>query len=131
MIGILLIMHEPLANAFMATAAHMFEGKQERIEAIDIKADQDLNDVNQMASQAIARLDDGSGVLVLTDVLGGTPSNCCHRLTTQGRVEVIAGVSLPMLLRAITYRQNDLETVIEKALSGGKSGAVRVDSCCG
>ncbi len=130
MIGILLIMHEPLANAFMATASHMFEGKQERFEAIDVKADQDLNDVNQIASEAIARLDDGSGVLVLTDVLGGTPSNCCHRLTTHGRVEVIAGVSLPMLLRAITYRENDLETVIEKALSGGKSGAVRMDSCC-
>lgn len=123
-------MHEPLANAFMATASHMFEGRQERIEAIDVKADQDLNDVNQMASQAIARLDDGSGVLVLTDVLGGTPSNCCHRLTTRGRIEVIAGVSLPMLLRAITYRQNNLEMVVEKALSGGKSGAVRVDSCC-
>ena len=128
MIGILLIMHEPLANAFMATASHMFEGKQERIEAIDVRADQDLSDINLMACQAIARLDDGSGVLVLTDVLGGTPSNCCHRLATVGRVEVIAGISLPMLLRAITYRENDLETVIEKALSGGKSGAVRMDT---
>lgn len=105
MIGILLIMHEPLANAFMATASHMFEGAQDRMEAIDVRADQDLNDVNLLASQAIARLDDGSGVLVLTDVLGGTPSNCCHRLTSHGRIEVIAGVSLPMLLRAINYRE--------------------------
>jgi PTS system ascorbate-specific IIA component len=129
MIGILLIMHEPLANAFMATASHMFEGRQERIEAIDVRADQDPGDLNRIALQAIARLDDGSGVLVLTDVLGGTPSNCCHQLTAQGRVEVIAGVSLPMLLRAITYRERDLETVIEKALSGGKSGAVRMDNC--
>ncbi|MDR0934193.1 MAG: PTS sugar transporter subunit IIA [Burkholderiaceae bacterium] len=128
MIGILLIMHEPLANAFMATAAHMFEGPQERIEAIDVRADQDLNDLNSRASQAVTRLDDGSGVLVLTDVLGGTPSNCSCRLTMKGRVEVIAGVSLPMLLRAITYRQNDLETVIEKALSGGKSGAIRIEN---
>ena len=130
MIGILLIMHDPLAHAFMATAAHMLEGKQERIEAIDVRADQDLNDIDRLASQAVARLDDGSGVLVLTDMLGGTPSNCCHRLTTLGRVEVIAGVSLPMLLRAITYRENNLETVIEKALSGGKSGAVRINDCC-
>lgn len=128
MIGILLIMHEPLANAFMATASHMFEGAQERIEAIDVHADQDIEDIGRMASQAIARLDDGSGVLVLTDVLGGTPSNCCHRLAAPGRIEVIAGVSLPMLLRAITYRREDLETVVEKALSGGKSGAVRMDN---
>jgi PTS system ascorbate-specific IIA component len=130
MIGILLIMHEPLAHAFMKTAAHMFDGGQERFEAIDVRPDQDLSDLNMMASQAIARLDNGSGVLVLTDVLGGTPSNCCHQLTTRGRVEVIAGVSLPMLLRAITYRQSDLETVIEKALSGGKSGAIRMDNSC-
>ena len=120
-------MHDPLADAFMATASHMFEGKQERIEAINVKADQDLNEVHLNARQAIQRLDDGSGVLVLTDVLGATPCNCCCQLTVQGHVQVIAGVSLPMLLRAITYRHNDLETVIEKALSGGKSGVVRVD----
>ena len=82
-----------------------------------------------MALDAIGRLDDGSGVLVLTDVLGGTPSNCCHQLGTEHRVQVIAGVSLPMLLRAITYRKSDLETVIERALSGGKNGAVRIDPC--
>jgi len=129
MVGILLLMHAPLAQAFMATAAHMFEGQHERIEAIDVSADQDTADVNAIATQAIARLDDGSGVLVLTDVMGGTPSNCCHLLAAHGRVEVIAGVSLPMLLRAITYRQNDLDTVMEKALAGGKSGAVRIDHC--
>ena len=132
MVGILLIMHEPLGHAFLSTAAHMFDGAHERLEAIDVKADQDLNDVNMLAIQAISRLDDGSGVLVLTDMIGGTPSNCCFELTltAQGRVEVIAGVSLPMLLRAITYRENDLETVIEKALTGGKTGAVRMNDCC-
>lgn len=119
-------MHEPLANAFMATAVHMFEGGHERIEAIDIKADQDLADINLMVCQAVARLDSGSGVLILTDVLGGTPSNCCHCLADQDKVGIIAGASLPLFLRAITYRNNDLETVIEKALSGGKNGVVRV-----
>ena len=113
----------------MATAAHMFEGHHEGIEAIDVKADQDLGDVNAVAKAAIARLDDGSGVLVLTDVMGGTPSNCCHRLAVHGRVEVIAGVSLPMLLRAITYRDTNLDTVIEKVLAGGKTGAVWIEHC--
>ena len=121
-------MHEPLANAFMATASHMFAGAQEKIEAIDVYADQEPEEVVRIASQVIARLDDGSGVLVLTDVLGGTPSNCCRRLAEPGRVEVIAGVSLPMLLRAITYRHDDMETLVQKALSGGKSGAVRMDN---
>ena len=129
MVGILLLMHEPLAEAFMTTAMHLFEGEQERIEASNVKADQDICDISRMAMDAIGRLDDGSGVLVLTDVLGGTPSNCCHQLSTEHKVQVIAGVSLPMLLRAITYRKSDLETVIEKALSGGKNGAVRIDPC--
>jgi len=129
MVGILLITHAPLGHAFISTASHMFSGQQERIEAIDVIADQDPCEINALAMAAIARLDDGSGVLVMTDVMGGTPSNCCHVLTTAGRVEVIAGVNLPMLLRAITYRDNDLDTVVEKALSGAKTGAVKVDHC--
>lgn len=129
MIGILLITHAPLGNAFLTTASHMFSGQQERIEVIDVLADQDPCEVNDLALKAIARLDDGSGVLVMTDMMGGTPSNCCHTLSMAGHVEVIAGISLPMLLRAITYRQNDLETVVEKALSGARTGAVKVASC--
>ena len=129
MVGILLITHAPLGTAFITTASHMFSGQQERVEAIDVIADQDPCEINALAMAAIARLDDGSGVLVMTDVMGGTPSNCCHVLTMAGRVEVIAGVNLPMLLRAITYRDNDLDTVVEKALSGAKTGAVKVDHC--
>jgi PTS system mannose-specific IIA component len=78
MIGILLITHAPLGQAFVATAAHMFSGKQERIEVIDVQADQDPSEVNALAIEAITRIDDGSGVLVMTDVMGGTPSNCCR-----------------------------------------------------
>lgn len=66
MVGILLLMHEPLADAFMTTAMHLFEGEQGRIEAIDVKPDQDICEVNGIAIEAIRRLDDGSGVLVLT-----------------------------------------------------------------
>ena len=129
MIGILLITHAPLGNAFIATASHMFSQRLERIDAIDVQADQDPGEVNALAIKAISRMDDGSGVLVMTDIMGGTPSNCCHTLTVAGQVEVIAGISLPMLLRAITYRDNDLQTVVEKALSGAKSGAVKVEQC--
>jgi mannose PTS system EIIA component len=129
MIGILLITHAPLGQAFVDTVSHMFSGKQERIEVIDVQADQDPVEVNALAIEAIARIDDGSGVLVMTDVMGGTPSNCCHMLTVAGHVEVIAGISLPMLLRAITYRENDLNTVVEKAISGARNGAVKIEQC--
>jgi PTS system ascorbate-specific IIA component len=106
----------------------VFRGPTERLEAIDVIADQDLAEVQQLAAAAIKRLDGGDGVLVMTDVKGGTPSNCCDRLADAGRVEVIAGISLPMLLRAITYRRDTLDVVVEMALAGAQSGAVRVDN---
>lgn len=128
MVGILLLTHAPLGQAFIEAASHVFRGRPERIESVDVVADQDTGDVNRRAREVIARLDDGSGVLVITDVMGGTPSNCCHQLADPGRVEVIAGISLPMLLRAITYRNDTLDVVVEMALAGGQSGAVRVDN---
>ncbi len=128
MVGILLMTHAPLGQAFIAAVAHVFRGPTERFEAIDVTADQDVTEVNAAARTAIARLDDGSGVLVITDIKGGTPSNCCNTLADAGRIEVIAGISLPMLLRAITYRRDDLDVVVEMALAGGQGGAVRVDN---
>jgi mannose PTS system EIIA component len=128
MVGILLMTHAPLGEAFLAAVAHVFRGKVEHLEAIDVVADQDLGDVQSLAAAAIKRLDDGSGVLVITDVKGGTPANCCNRLADAGHVEVIAGISLPMLLRAITYRMDTLDVVVEMALAGAQSGAVRVDN---
>ncbi|WP_019142191.1 PTS sugar transporter subunit IIA [Noviherbaspirillum massiliense] len=127
MVGILLLTHAPLGNAFIEAAAHVFRGRPERLEAIDVSADQDPAQVNELARAAISRIDDGSGVLVITDVMGGTPSNCTRRLSDPGCVEVIAGISLPMLLRALTYRHDTLDVVVEMALAGGQSGAVRVD----
>ena len=128
MVGILLMTHAPLGQAFIAAVNHVFRGPTERLEAIDVVADQDLGEVQQLAAAAIKRLDEGDGVLVITDVKGGTPANCCNKLADAGRVEVIAGISLPMLLRAITYRRDTLDVVVEMALSGAQSGAVRVDN---
>jgi PTS system ascorbate-specific IIA component len=128
MIGILLLTHAPLGQAFIEAAAHVFRSRPERVEAIDVVADQDPLEIHLLASAAIARLDDGSGVLVITDVMGGTPSNCCNQLSLPGHIEVIAGISLPMLLRALTYRQDTLDVVVEMALAGGQNGAVRVDN---
>lgn len=128
MVGILLLTHAPLGQAFIEAATHVFRGRPERIEALDVIADQDTGEVKRLANEAIGRLDDGSGVLVITDVMGGTPSNCTLPLAQAGKVEVIAGISLPMLLRALTYRHDTLDVVVEMALAGGQGGAVRVDN---
>lgn len=128
MVGILLLTHAPLGQAFIEAATHVFRARPDKIEAIDVSADQDTAEVKRLAKAAIAGLDDGAGVLVITDVMGGTPSNCTLHLSHPGRVEVIAGISLPMLLRAITYRNDTLDVVVEMALVGGQSGVLRVDN---
>ncbi len=128
MVGILLLTHAPLGKAFIEAASHVFRGLPERLEAIDVVADQDTQEVKVEAQEAICRLDTGDGVLVITDVMGGTPSNCTLPLCQPGRIEVIAGISLPMLLRALTYRSASIDVVVEMALAGGQGGAVRVDN---
>ena len=128
MVGILLLTHAPLGQAFIDAATHVFRNRPERLEAIDVNADQDTAEVRRLASESICRIDDGSGVLVMTDVMGGTPSNCTLPLCEPGHVEVVAGISLPMLLRALTYRNDTIDVVVEMALAGGQNGAVRVDN---
>jgi PTS system mannose-specific IIA component len=112
----------------LQAAAHVFRGMPEHFEAIDVIADQNIDEVHSLARAAVARLNQGSGVLVITDVMGGTPSNCCRQLGEPDQVAVIAGISLPMLLRAITYRQDTLDVVVEMALTGGQNGAMRIDN---
>jgi PTS system ascorbate-specific IIA component len=128
MVGILLLTHAPLGQAFIDAATHVFRSRPERLEAIDVNADQDTAEVRRLAAEAICRIDDGSGVLVMTDVMGGTPSNCTLPLCQPGHIEVVAGISLPMLLRALTYRNDTVDVVVEMALAGGQNGAVRVDN---
>jgi len=128
MIGILLLTHAPLGQAFIDAVSHVFRGRPTQLEALDVRPDQDTDEVKNLARAAVIRLNSGMGVLVITDVMGGTPSNCTLPLSQPGQVEVIAGISLPMLLRAITYRNDSLDVVVDMALAGGQSGAVRVDN---
>jgi PTS system ascorbate-specific IIA component len=84
------------------------------------------------AQQMIKELDQGQGVLILSDIYGATPCNIVCKLLEPGRVEGIAGVNLPMLVRALTYRHEKLETLVEKALSGGREGVIHfTEEACG
>jgi PTS system ascorbate-specific IIA component len=74
----------------------------------------------------VARLEQGDGVVVLTDMYGGTPSNIASRLIDPGKVEAVAGVSLPMLVRALSYSSQPLEIVVSKAITGGLEGVLYI-----
>jgi PTS system ascorbate-specific IIA component len=129
MLGLLLVTHAPLGGAFLQAVQHVYHFMPECLEAIDVVADQDLGQVQDLVKQAIHRLNSGSGVLIMTDVMGGTPSNCCGKVHEAVPVAIISGVNLPMLLRAISYREKELNVVAEMAIAGGQLGAMRIDVC--
>ena len=126
MIGILIIAHGTLGDSLIHCANHVFGGPQPRLQQFGVAVQDDPGRLLAQVREIIEGLDDGSGVLVLTDMYGATPSNIACRLIEPGRVDCVAGVNLPMLVRAITYRNDPLEAVAEKAFSGGHDGVVHV-----
>lgn len=132
MIGVLVIAHAPLAGALTQAAAHVYTCAPERaarqLRAFDVAADADPEQALAQARALAAEIDDGDGVLVLTDVFGATPANIAGRLLAPGRVAVIAGANLPMLLRALCYRDGSLAEIVDKALAGGAQGVLQVAS---
>ena len=95
---------------------------------LDVASSADLTRTVARARELVHEVDSGEGVLVLTDVFGATPGNVATQLAEAGRVAVIAGVNLPMLLRAVCYRGEGLAEVAEKALAGGQQGMLKVDT---
>jgi PTS system mannose-specific IIA component len=98
MIGLVLVTHGRLAQEFVVAMEHVV-GAQERIETVCIGPEDDMEERRADIAKAIAAVDAGQGVIVLTDLFGGTPSNLAISLMETGRIEVIAGINLPMLLR--------------------------------
>ena len=98
MIGLVLVTHGRLAEQFVTAMEHVV-GKQERVATICIEADDDMELRRGHIAEAIVQVDDGNGVILLTDLFGGTPSNLAISLMEAGRIEVIAGINLPMLIR--------------------------------
>ncbi|WP_448657785.1 PTS sugar transporter subunit IIA [Sphingomonas sp. CJ99] len=98
MIGLVLVTHGRLAEEFVRAMEHVV-GTQERILPISIGPDDDMEERRADIARAIETVDGGKGVIVLTDLFGGTPSNLAISLMEQGRIEVIAGINLPMLIR--------------------------------
>jgi len=126
MIGILLITHCNLGESLLQCASHVLNGHPARTARLGVAPQDDPLALQPVAEGLVAAVDEGDGVLVLTDIVGGTPANVAARLIRPGRVEVVAGVNLPMLLRALTYRDKDMPTLLGRALSGGCDGVVHV-----
>lgn len=126
MIGILLITHGTFGEALIQNVCHVLNKRPPLIAQLGVAAQDDPLDVLPLARLLLNEVDGGKGVLVMTDIYGASPANLVLKLLEPGRVEGVAGVSLPMLLRAITYRNKGMETMMAKAISGGRDGVMNM-----
>lgn len=124
MIGILLITHGALGEALVQNACHILNKRPLLLTQLGVAAQDDPLVVLPLAQRMLELVDDGDGVLVMTDIYGATPANVASKLLKPGRVEGVAGLSLPMLLRALTYRETGMENLVAKAIGGARDGAL-------
>ena len=120
MIGMVLVTHGRLASEFVAALEHVV-GAQVQIAAVCIGPDDDMEERRQEILRCIADVDGGDGAVVLTDMFGGTPSNLAISVMDRGKIEVIAGVNLPMLIKLASLRQNEkLDRAVLGAQEAGR-----------
>ena len=126
MIGIFLITHGSLGESLVQCACHVLNKRPLQITQLGVSGQDDPLDAFPLAQDMMKLVDTGEGVLLLTDIYGATPSNIALKLLQPGRVEGVAGVNLPMLLRALTYREKDMATLVTKTVSGGRDGVLQM-----
>ena len=126
--AILIIAHAPLAHALRSCALHVFPDCDAHVAAIDVQPNLPPEETLSMARIAMSQLagDNISCILVLADIFGATPSNVAQRLVDGVKSRLITGVNLPMLLRAVSYRNEPLDALVSRAVIGGTQGVMQV-----
>ena len=120
MIGIVLVTHGKLAEEFRHAVEHVV-GPQKFIETVSIGPEDDMDQRRQDILEAVSRAEDGQGVIILTDMFGGTPSNLAISVMDSGRIEVIAGVNLPMLIKLAGVRgDQNMDKALAEASEAGR-----------
>lgn len=129
MVGILLVTHNGLGDSLVDCVKHVMGSVPPNLKALSVLASDDPQRKEAEGRVLIEQLDSGKGVLILCDVFGATPSNIALRLQQPGRVEGVAGVNLPMLLRvAVCSRDRPLDEMAQRALDGGRECIVSMNS---
>jgi PTS system ascorbate-specific IIA component len=127
MIGILIVAHDTLGDSLVRAVTHVLGARPPQFEALGVTATDDPMLLLPQARETVQRLDSGDGVVIFSDIYGATPCNLACKLLEPGHVEGVAGVNLPMLVRAFTYRTRGLDTMMKKAVSGGCDGVLHID----
>ncbi|MFY9329016.1 MAG: PTS fructose transporter subunit IIA [Georgfuchsia sp.] len=126
MIGLFLITHTTYGESLIQCACHVLNKRPPQVAQLGVAVQDDPLDLLPLARDMIKLVDSGEGVLIMTDVYGATPANIAMKLLEPGRIEGLAGVNLPMLIRALTYRDKDMETLVTRATTGGRDGIVNM-----
>lgn len=126
MIGLLLITHCDYGESLIQCACHVFGHRPQQIMHLGVAAEDGMEGAMSRAREALKSLDTGEGVLIMTDIYGATPANLTMKLLDAGRIEGLSGLNLPMLLRALTYRDKDMASLLDRAASGGRDGILNM-----
>ena len=121
MIGIMVVSHEPLGTALIRCTRHIFGRLPPQLAALDVIPDEDPAAAIGAARELLARINDGSGVIVFTDVFGATPSRIATMLAEPHRVAVVAGVNLPLLVKALYNRRGPLDETVCQLIESARN----------
>ena len=124
-VGILLVTHSDIGKQLLLTATSVFGKNPFQVELLSVDNYDQPNDVKELAEKYVKFLDNGAGVLVLTDIIGTTPSNIASSIK-HDKIKVVAGLNLSMILNVFNYPENSLDQLSIKALEGGIQGVSKI-----
>jgi mannose PTS system EIIA component len=124
MIGILIIAHEQLGESLIDCASHMLGERPKQLSALAVKCDVEPDALLQEAQVIANQLDSGDGVLVLSDIYGGTPCNIATKLVSSNHSQGVSGLNLPMLIVALSYRNLPFEDCLNRTINSGQESIV-------
>lgn len=126
MIGILIVAHGTLGESLIHCASHVMGKRPLYLRQLGVTMHDEPDAILPQGRDLVRFLDQGNGVLVMTDIFGATPSNIACKLLVPGRVEGVSGVNLPMLIKALCYRDQPMPVLIEKAIGGAHEGVIQM-----
>jgi PTS system ascorbate-specific IIA component len=127
-VGVLLVTHPGIASCLMNTARNMLGQCSLQTGVLEVPLDAPLDTIQQQAMNLLDKLDQGDGVLLLSDLFGSTPCNIARSLAGRHHVQLVTGLSLPMLVRVLNYANLTLDELAQKAVSGGHDGIINCDA---
>ena len=126
MIGILLVTHGEIGKSLIDCAAHILDKYLISVESVAINSNNDLNSYSNIIAQKIQDLESGNGILIMTDIYGATPCNLLNKFIEKDKVEVVTGINLPMLIKAISDRKDNLRLLTNDSIECAKKNIKKI-----